>query len=302
MSGYVWWKTAGDSNGLINAAGAPQKRGFVMAQFSRFVRPGFNRVGVVNSDGTIVSAYRDTNSTAFAIVAINPTAFPLSPTFDLQAFPLVTSVTPWITSADVSLAVQSSVAVTNSAFTYALPAMSVVTFVGEANNPPTLNTGANQTINPGVTLMVTNAASDPDLPAQTVAFTLLNAPANASLVTINSTNALFTWRPLIGQADSTNIITIKVSDNGAPSLSATNNFVVTVNPISQPALSAITVGASQATLVANGLIGPDYTLLFSTNLVNWQTLFTTNPTTMPVTFTDTNTSGAARFYWLQLGP
>jgi hypothetical protein len=44
-------------------------------------------------------------------------------------------------------------------------------------------------------------------------------------------------------------------------------------------------------------------LLFtSTNLVNWQTLFITNPTTMPVWFTDTNRNEAASYYRLQLGP
>lgn len=302
MSAYVWWKTIGDTNGLINASGVPQKRGFVVAQFSRFVRPGFNRIGVTNNDGTIVSAYRNTNSTAFVFVAINPTAFPLSPTFNLQGFPAVASVAPWITSADLSLAVQSSVVVTNSAFAYALPAMSVVTFVGRVNNPPTLSTLANQTINPGVMLTLTNFAGDIDLPAQTLTFTLLNAPANASLATINLTNALFTWRPLISQAGSTNTITIKVSDDGIPSLSATNSFVITVNPVSQPTLNPVVLANGQTALTATGLIGPDYTLLSSTNLANWQILLTTNPTVMPVTFIDTNRSDIDRFYRLQLGP
>ena len=50
------------------------------------------------------------------------------------------SVTPWITSASLSLASQSTVAVANSSFTYTLPALSVVTFVGQTiAAPPTLN-------------------------------------------------------------------------------------------------------------------------------------------------------------------
>ncbi len=48
--------------------------------------------------------------------------------------------------------------------------------------------------------------------------------------------------------------------------------------------------------------GPDYTLLTSTNLVNWQPLFTTNPTAMPFSLTDTNIRDAHRFYRLQLSP
>jgi hypothetical protein len=55
-------------------------------------------------------------------------------------------------------------------------------------------------------------------------------------------------------------------------------------------------------LSATGLVGPDYLLFTSTNLVNWQLLSATNPATMPVTFTDTNQNSAAQFYRLQLGP
>ena len=178
---------------------------------------------------------------------------------------------------------------------------SVVTFVGQANNPPALAAIANQTINAGVTFAVTDAASEPDLPAQSLTFALLNSPTNATLTAVNSTNARVSWRPLVSQAGTTNLIIVKVADNGSPSLSATNHFLITVNPASQPTLGSIVLGGGQVSLTGTGLIGPDYTLLISTNLADWQPLFTTNPATMPITFTDTNRS-AARFYRLQLGP
>ena len=79
---------------------------------------------------------------------------------------------------------------------------------------------------------------------------------------------MFTWRPLIGQTNSTNTIKVNVTDSGMPNLSTTNNFVVRVNPISQPSLNSITLG-SQPNLSATDLLGPDYTLLTSKNLVNW---------------------------------
>ena len=109
-------------------------------------------------------------------------------------------------------------------------------------------------------------------------FTLLNSLANATLTTLNPTNA----RASVGVRWSrrqilTNRFTVKVADNGTPSLSATNSFTVTVNPASQPALNSIAL-ANEVSLSATGIIGPDYTLLVSSNLVNWQTLFTTNPT------------------------
>ena len=300
MSAYIWWKCLGDANGLVDASGVIQKRGFVMSQFSRFVRPGHIRLGTTNLGSGFVSAYRNTNATQFAIVAINNTSLAFNQTITLTNFPTA-MVTPWITSASQSLAAQSPFVVSNGTFTYTLPPESIVTFAGQLNTSPVFASVGARTVNPGVTVFITNAVTDPDLPGQTLAFSFLTAPANATLTSLNASNALFTWRPLISQAASTNAIKVKVIDNGTPNLSATNNFVITVNQASQPALNSIAFG-SQVSLLATGMIGPDYSLLGSSNLVNWQTLFTTNPAAMPVTFTDTNRSANARFYRLQLGP
>jgi len=62
------------------------------------------------------------------------------------------------------------------------------------------------------------------------------------------------------------------------------------------------MGSNLATLAATGAIGPDYILLVSTNLVNWQPFATNIAVAMPLQFTDTNASDGARFYRLQLGP
>ena len=304
MSAYVWWKVMGNANGLLNAAGVAQKRGFVMAQFSRFVRPGQNRIGASYNGNVLATAYRDTNAATFAIVAINPTGIPLTPTFSLTNFPAVASVTPWVTSPDVSLATQAVVTVSNGTFSYTLPGLSVVTFVGTANNPPTLAAIANQTINAGVTLLVTNFAGDSDLPAQSLTFTLLTAPTNAALAILNSTNARVTWRPLVSQASTTNQFTVKVVDNGSASLSATNNFTVTVNPLgSQPSIGSFvpSVG-SLFNLTVAGPAGPDYTVLTSTNLFNWQAWLMSNSPATPFTLTVSNQNDSAHFYRIQIGP
>ncbi|HLX68396.1 MAG TPA: hypothetical protein VKV04_02105 [Verrucomicrobiae bacterium] len=130
MSAYIWWKCLGDANGLVDAAGVAQYRGYVMAQFSRFVRPGFSRIGVT-SDITPITAYQDTRSGSFAIVAINTNATEaVDETFVLTNF-APTSVTPWITSASQLLANQTPVAVNHGRFTFTLPPQSVVTFVGQ---------------------------------------------------------------------------------------------------------------------------------------------------------------------------
>ena len=95
-----------------------------------------------------------------------------------------------------------------------------------------------------------------------------------------------------------------MTDSGSPSLSATNSFLITVNPLAQPAFSSINVSGGQVSLVATGAVEPDYTVWVSTNLTSWQILFTSNSPSMPVTLVDTNNPGACpiRFYRIQLGP
>ena len=124
---------------------------------------------------------------------------------------------------------------TSSSFTYTLPAMSVVTFVGQAatNPPPMLAPVANQVINAGMTLLVTNMVTDPNVPPLALTFSLLSGPTNATLTSLNAPMSL-TWRPLVSQANTTNLITVTVADNETPSLSATNSFTVTVNPLTNP--------------------------------------------------------------------
>ena len=168
------------------------------------------------------------------------------------------------------------------------------------NTAPVLTTITDLTVNAGVTLNVTNTATDSGAPPQTLAFNLLNGPNYA---TLNATNGIFTWRPRVSQAHTTNLVTVRVADDGTPSLSATNSFTVTVNALAQPVMGSITVSGGQVSLVVNGPAGPDYTLLTSTNLAGWQALFTTNSPPIPVLLADTNLNAAPmRFYRIQLGP
>ena len=136
---HYWWLIDAnhDNEGLTDVNGYPATRMYVLGNFSRFVRPNFYRIDAANTGDSLVSAYKDSASTAFAIVAINPDAATVAQTFNLTNFTAAAPLTPWITSATLSLASQPTVAATNSSFTYTLPAMSVVTFVGNADLPPT---------------------------------------------------------------------------------------------------------------------------------------------------------------------
>jgi glucuronoarabinoxylan endo-1,4-beta-xylanase len=305
---HYWWLITGnaDNEGLELQGDIPTKRMYVVGQYSRFVRPGYHRVGVNTSSGALlVTAFKDSASPAFAIVAVNTSGFiGVNQTFNLTNFPAAGYVTPWITSSNLSLANLPPVTVNNSSFTYTIPAQSVVTFVGQATtNAPLvvlqLTPVADPTINAGVTLMITNAASDPNVPPA-LTFSLLSGPTNAALTALNATNILFKWRPLVSQANTTNLTTVKVADSVGQS--ATNSFKVIVNPLAQPRFSSINVSGGQINLALTGTTGPDYTLWTSTNLVTWQTLSTTNSPPLPITLVVTNTRDRMRFYRIQAGP
>src|SRR5207247_1976028 len=85
------------------------------------------------------------------------------------------------------------------------------------------------------TLVLTNTATDTDLPVNTLTFALVNGPSG---VAVNPTTGVLTWTPTESQGPSTNTITVKVTDNGTPALSATNSFTVVVNEVnSAPVLT-----------------------------------------------------------------
>jgi hypothetical protein len=166
------------------------------------------------------------------------------------------------------------------------------------NNRPVLSPVANQSMNAGMTLLITNIAADIDQPAQTLTFGLAAGPTNASIAA--NTGVLF-WRPAVAQANTTNMFSVFVSDNGYPGLSATQNFAVVVNKLNLPFLSA-TATTNRIQFTASGDYGPDYTLQASTNLMGWTNLFTSNSPVLPFVWVDSNSLFPQRFYRLLLSP
>jgi len=68
---------------------------------------------------------------------------------------------------------------------------------------------------------------------------------------------------------------------------------------------SVTFSDGQFTLqVTNSIVGPDYAVLASSNLVDWTTLFITNsPATNYFQWTDTNAAALPmQFYRIKVGP
>jgi pectin methylesterase-like acyl-CoA thioesterase len=211
--------------------------------------------------------------------------------------PSQTNPTLTITNANANNAGLYSVIVSNSAGFVTSSSASLT--VG--NTAPTLGPVSNQTVNVGVTVTVNDVATDPDVPAQTLTYSLLSGPPGASL---NSSNGTFVWRPTVSAANTANLVEVVVTDNGTPNLSATNSFSIIVNPLTQPNITAPVYSNGQFSMSVTGQVGPDYALQMSTNLsgYNWVTLLRTNSPPSPFTFTDTNAAGPQQFYRIIVGP
>jgi uncharacterized membrane protein len=172
--------------------------------------------------------------------------------------------------------------------------------VAVTNHPPMFSPVSNQTVSTGVVLTITNLASDPDSPPQTLAFSLLSAPTGAL---VDTNTGVLTWRPPVARAGTSNFVSVKVADNGTPPLSATQGFAILVNPLAPTTLRVVSVSNGLVTLSVAGAAGPDYSMQASTNLAGWATLFTTNSPMPPFTWKDTNAANFPwRYYRALLGP
>ncbi len=169
-----------------------------------------------------------------------------------------------------------------------------------SNTAPVLAAITNRTATAGNTVSFTCSVADTDLPPQTLTFTLLNGPAGASL---DPAIGAFAWRPLIAQSPSTNTLSVVVTDNGVPSLSATQSFAVNVLKPADPRLQYPLIGGGQFGFRVEGDAGPDYTIQASTNLATWTVLVTTNSPPLPFNWNDPAASNfSQRFYRVLLGP
>jgi PA14 domain/Putative Ig domain len=158
----------------------------------------------------------------------------------------------------------------------------------------------NRTLTAGQSATVPIGVTDPEEPLSALRFSLIDPPAGA---TINATNGIFTWRPAIDQSPSTHLITVEVQVDGAPALASTQTFTVTVNRPRSPVLTPLSATTGLFSFTVDGDAGPDYTLLTSTNLIDWTVLQSLQPLQFPFTVRDPLSSNRApRFYSVQLGP
>jgi len=130
-----WWlidNNDTDDQGLESQSGTVAQRAYMLGQYAKFVRPGYHRIDAthVPQPGVSVTAYKNATTSTVVIVATNYSSSAIPQRFALRNAPTFSTVTPYTTSATLSLSQRSPVSVTANAFNYSLPAQSITTFVG----------------------------------------------------------------------------------------------------------------------------------------------------------------------------
>jgi glucuronoarabinoxylan endo-1,4-beta-xylanase len=133
---WNWWVVIGDTNNDNAALIGPDqttipKRAYMLGNYSKFVRPGFYRIEATHApqNGILVSAYKNPSNGSLVIVVINQNSLSTPQRFTLDGT-TVSSMTPWVTSANLNLIQQSDVAASRGSFAYSLAPLSITSFVG----------------------------------------------------------------------------------------------------------------------------------------------------------------------------
>jgi hypothetical protein len=109
----------------------------------------------------------------------------------------------------------------------------IIVTVNEVNKPPVLTAILDKSVGTGQTLAFNAIATDPDLPPQTLTFSLVSPPTGATI----TSGGAFDWTPAVAGSYP---ITVMVTDSGVPPLSASHTFTVTVTNLNHaPVLDPI---------------------------------------------------------------
>jgi O-glycosyl hydrolase len=215
---YTWWYIK-RFYGLISEDGNVSKRGYAFSHFSRFVRPGYYRVGatanpVANVD---VTAYK--NGPSVVIVALNRDATSKSITFAIQNGS-VSGFTKYTTSESKNVNNEGSVIVSGDSCMVVLDALSITTLVSSATESLSLS----------VTSTTINLAAEADTTGS------FNITSNTGW-TLNSDQPWLT----VNQASGSNNASVTVSG-----LQNTNTYCRSANiTVAAPGVGTETITVTQ---------------------------------------------------------
>jgi len=131
MNAYVWWYLV-RYYGPLGEDGTVTRRGYVMSQFARFVRPGYSRVACQPAPQryVVASAYRDPSNSRVVIIAVNTGTSSLQQEFIIPGVS-AKAFSSYTTSPSKNCVRGGDIAVGNGGFAAALEPSSITTFVSQ---------------------------------------------------------------------------------------------------------------------------------------------------------------------------
>ena len=130
MNAYIWWYLRQPGCNLINTGGSIKKKGYILGQFSKYIRPGYTRIDATYQPQTNVYVVGFIGA-QIAIVAVNKNAASTTQTFTFQNC-VITSLEKYTTSSVKNLSDDGAFSVSGNSLTTTLDTQSVTTFTGKA--------------------------------------------------------------------------------------------------------------------------------------------------------------------------
>lgn len=126
FNAYIWWYIR-RFYGFIDDGGIITKRGYIMSQYSKFIRPGAVRVGGTISSAPNVDVTAFKTDTSLVIAVVNRNNSPVNLSFSLQNGSIDT-LTKYTTSDTKNLKNDGGISVTGGTFSASVDASSITTF------------------------------------------------------------------------------------------------------------------------------------------------------------------------------
>ena len=267
---HHWWivteSTTGgvaDNSGLCDNKSNPTKKFYVLGNFSKFIRPGFQRIAIPAAPAANITCSAYASASRLVIVAINKGTSSSSQTFTLGGGLNAASVVPWVTDPSNNLVQQAAVAVSGGSFTFNLPAQGVVTFVCDlaAGGTPTFtatltgsSTATRTAVPPTPSYTVTRSASPsatltPSPTATRTATTTLTSTPSVTRTATLATTPTFTHTSTASPS-ATPPDTASATPTRSPTPSATLSPSRTPSPsatLSDTALATLTRSPTRST-------------------------------------------------------
>lgn len=131
MSAFVYWYIR-RFYGLINDSGNITDKGYVMSQFSKFIRPGAHRVECNFNSASRVNTTAYNSDSNLVVVVVNHNSAPVTLNFNINnLIPGIDAMTQFTTTETKRLVNDGELSLSNGSFTATVDAKSITTFTSD---------------------------------------------------------------------------------------------------------------------------------------------------------------------------